>query len=168
MSAADVADITAAINKEKARAVLGVRPDRLQAYIGSKKWKINPLGHTRTVRNQLIDITDEYGPKMRELEESGTRREREDYYEGVNKRILDLALVHFDYDTMAEDQAAGPVALGMLARELEAFLVDQGGATAVNFSLTLQNLATLIHSASSLASPKSTRSLPDTSSASAQ
>ena len=132
MSAADIAEITAKINHEKDTAVLGIRADRLQAFIGDKKWKINPLGHTRLVRNQLIDITDEYSQRMQELEESGTRREREDYYESANRRILDLGLMDFNYDEMADDPAAGPVALGMLAKELEAFLVEQGGATAVH------------------------------------
>ena len=168
MSVADVAEITAKMDKVKARAVLGVRADRLQAFIGAKKWKINPLGHTRTVRNQIIDITDEYGEKMKELEATGTRREREDYYESANRRILQLALVDFNYDEMADDPAAGPVVLGMLARELEAFLADQGGAIAVQYSQTLQDLATLIHSASSTASPKSTRSSPDRPTESAQ
>ena len=130
----------------------GVKPHMLEAFCGVHKWKINPKGHTRTVRNKLMGIVDNY------TEQLTVRKERNNgstlagssadikIYEDATRDMLSLALVGFtneEYDKLADDEDVGPALLGHLAVELKVFLVDNGGKAAAQHSLMQQALAQL-------------------------
>ena len=125
----------------------GILPDELVAYVDHKKikWGIHERAATKSIRDEIMTVTDAYEQKMLKLEKKrgANKLEKSRLYEETNKHILELALNDFDYDKWADDPKAGPVILGHLTRELSLFLVEHGGKTGTSYLQTLQNLDTL-------------------------
>ena len=140
----------------------GIRSDSLTAFAGTKTWKINPTGHTLSVRHQLLELMEKSEQRAAELEKSGTRYQGILEYEKTTRKILDIGLVHFDYDMAADDPQIGPHMLGRLAGELQIFLVENGGREGTQYLQMLQKLDTLNRYRSSKDSSTNTKSSPDT------
>ena len=122
---------------------IGIDTDKLEAYIGSLKWKLRPDGHTKKIVDQIKLIQKTYEISFTELEDDpkALTYQKEDVYEVATKAILNLALIGFDYEDAANHIDAGPGALGILSNELRAFLVDLGGREGQKHLQMLSKLA---------------------------
>lgn len=129
-------------NLEKIK--IKIDTDTLKAHINNLSWPINPEGHTETVRNQILDIMDEFQIAMTQLVSEGAgERKRSDLVNSVNKKILGIALVGFDYEQVANDNQAGPIAIDFLTKELKIFLVENGGQVGTKHSQTLSAITNI-------------------------
>lgn len=109
--------------------------------IGDHKWKINPSGHIKKIRNQIKEHLTAF---LEVIETHKTQLDilkTQDILEDHTIKILDLCLVDFNYDIEAEDPEVGPIQLKFLAQELSFFLVVEGGKGASKHSQMLQKLA---------------------------
>ena len=139
----DIAKLEAQVDADLKNPLFGVRPDELTAFCGEKIWKIRREGATKQVRDEIMRITDEFSVEFKKLEKAdptGNRLGKAHLSEATTKMILDLGLEDFDYDAAANDPDIGPVILLNLARELQIFLVDNGGPTGTKYLQTLQRL----------------------------
>lgn len=133
--------------------------DTMKAYIGELVWPINEKGHVNPIRKQILVIQDEFETKIKKLNaENASKLQSENLYEDINKRILELALVGFDYEKTAADVRAGPSAIGILTTEVCNFLVETGGAVGLKHSQTLSKLILLANSNTTKDSKESTKS----------
>ena len=155
-------DLEAEIKTELLKPKFGIRSDSLVAFAGSKTWKINPIGHTLSIRHRLLELMEKSEKRAAELEKTGTRYQGILEYEATTKKILDIGLVRFDYDAAADDPQIGPHMLGRLAGELQIFLVENGGREGTQYLQMLQKLDTLSRYRSSMDLRKNTGSSPDT------
>jgi predicted site-specific integrase-resolvase len=93
---------------------IGIDTDKLTAFVDSGKlsWKINPNGHTKIIRDKIIDVQDQYKKDYAAYEklpeEDQTNKLRYSISEKCNKAILEIALPGFNYDEMVNDTRAGP------------------------------------------------------------
>ena len=141
--AQDLQQMEEELNRELTNPYFGVLPDQLIAFIDHRKvkWTIKPDSSTKAVRDEIMVTMDEYETAFKVLEKKlGTRKQRSQMYEDATKKVLQLVLEDFVYDTWVNDPRGGPVMLGHLAEELVVFLVDSGGRTGTLYSLTLQKL----------------------------
>lgn len=136
-----------------------VDTDLLEAHIGELKWKVREDGHTKEIKHQIIELKDKFKREMRKLEEADApEMQRAELAEDTHKQILELCLLGFDYDKLANDVRAGPKALEYLMMELDAFLVDQGGQVGLKHSQTVSKLIILNSSLTTKALRTSTTS----------
>ena len=154
------------VKEEMEDPYFGIESDKLIAFVDHKKttWKIIPDGHTRTNRRKLIAISDDFKKKMLSFEKkgTGTRLEREEISEAATKKTLEFGLVGFVYDKWADDAKAGPNILGLLANEVQDFLVEKGSKEGSKHLLMLHKLETLMGSNGLMASQTSTESSDST------
>lgn len=126
-------------------AHIGINTTKLEGFIGSLHWKINPEGHTKKIVDLLRGYQHAYEVELKKIEgapESFTTWDREEAYEKATKGILEAALVDFNYENAANHIDAGVGTLGILANELRSFLVDIGGREGQRHLLMLSKLAT--------------------------
>lgn len=123
---------------------IGIDVDRLEAYVGSFKWKIRPDGHIKKVIDALRELQKGYEVEIHRLEDDpkAITFDKEEAYETATKGMLELCLLEFNYEEAANHIDAGPGALGLLANELRSFLVDLGGRAGQKHLQTLSKLAT--------------------------
>lgn len=139
------------IKNQMEDADIKVETDTLIAKIGKLEWKINPLGHTKNVRDSLLQIQDDFKKAMTDLiQKDAGEKEKSDLVEKINRQIMELSVIGFKYDKVANDIQAGPVAIDFLTKELTAFLVVKGGKVGMKHSQMLSNLIDLAISNGSL------------------
>lgn len=127
----------------------GIDTDKLLAFIGKKKitWKIRPDGHTKKVRDAIIQIQDQYKKDFSEYDklpdDEKTNSRRYEIAERASKAILEIGLIGFNYDEMANHEDGGPSVLEMLSTDLSIFLVESGGRAGHRLSQMQQKLGML-------------------------
>ena len=123
---------------------IGIDVDKLEAYVGSFKWKIRKDGHTKPVIDALRELQKGYEVEMHRLDDDpkAITFDKEVAYEIATRGMLELALENFDYEEAANHIDAGPGSLGLLANEVRTFLVDLGGRAGSKHLQTLSKLAT--------------------------
>lgn len=148
-----------------------IDPTRLRLIVGDEKlnlgWQIKEDAHTNMVRNQVMEIAEQYECDMKALGVESSHRQRDRLQQETNGKILTLALEDFDWDAAANDPRIGPVLLNHISMEVYVFLVEHGGATGYQYLQTLRNLELLNRYNSSQNSAKSSGSSTDTSTDSA-
>lgn len=120
---------------------LGISDETMMAFIGDRKWKLNPLGHTKSIRDiikkdylEIIQIITNQQTQIDVISNI-------DKIDNLTKKILEMGLDDtFNYDKSAEDIDIGPAQLRLLAQEIGNFLVVQGGKGASRHLQTLQKL----------------------------
>ncbi len=123
---------------------IGIDIDKLEAYVGSLKWKIRKDAHTKNIVDQVRLIQKEYETEFKRLvdDPDAATWDKEEEYEKATKGILELVLEGFKYDESANHIDAGPGALGILSNEIRTFLVDLGGREGQKHLQMLSKLAT--------------------------
>lgn len=151
----DIKNTTEEIKQHFENPEFGIDTDQLIAFVDYKKksWKIDPKGHTKQVRDKIIEIEDEYKAEFDRYqnlpEKDQTQKLKYEIAEKATRKILETGLIGFNYDAMAEDESAGPKILQMLSDELVVFLVESGGKAGHRHLEMLQKLTTLNHYISS-------------------
>ena len=123
---------------------IGIDVDKLEAYVGSLKWKIRKDGHTKVVVDQVRQIQKDFEVEMRKMEKDPNTItfDKDAVYDKATKAMLELALEGFNYAEAANHVDAGPGALGILSNEVRTFLVDLGGRVGQKHLQMLSKLAT--------------------------
>lgn len=136
-----------------------VDTDTHEARVDEYKWKIKNDAHVDPIRMQVVELQDEFKERMEELEaNNASKRMKIELTEKINKEILELVLIGFNYEEAAKNPKIGPIVLDYLTKELTNFLVEQGGLVGYQHSLTLSRLVSLISSVGTMASKKSMKS----------
>lgn len=120
---------------------IGIDEETIMAFIANRKWKLNPIGHTKTIRDQIkklhLDIITILKTEKTQLDVIGNL----DAIDVLVKQILELGLDEtFDYDKEADEPDVGPIALKLLAQEVGHFLVVRGGRVALKHLQTLRSV----------------------------
>jgi len=106
----------------------GFDTDRLVYYCGQKEWKVNPEGHTRPVRQQLIQIITKYEETMVAVDAGKLlEAERTKVHESTTRAILKIGLVNFDYEQEAGAKDVGEAVCHKIANDVYSFLAVTGG-----------------------------------------
>ena len=107
---------------------LGVDDETMMAFVGIRKWKLNPSGHIKSIRDE---IKKNYSELITIISNQKTQLEglnNIDKIDELSKKILTSGLDEkFNYDKCAEDIDIGPAQLRYLAQEVAHFFVVQGG-----------------------------------------
>ena len=146
-----VAEQVKAVDRMTKDMPYGVRPDRLEAYVGRTTWRFADDAASAETRLALADAQDELQASLRD---ATTFRKRLELEWESSKKVLSTALDGFDWDT-AIKSGADPTALSYLAGEVWSFLVETGGAVGRKRLQTLQYMGILNRSLTSTAPSRS-------------
>lgn len=108
-------------------SVISYSIDELEYHIGNKTFKINPAGHTKKVKDQIISILEEFET---ELAKTPTETRQMKLVEKKSREILKIGLVEFSddqYDTLVNDPAIGDVILRRVSQDLQVIFLVIGG-----------------------------------------
>lgn len=120
---------------------IGIDEETIMAFIADRKWKLNPVGHTKTIRDQIKTLYLEIVAILKSEKTQLDVISNLDKIDKITKQILELGLDKtFDYDKEADEPDVGPVALKLLAQEVGHFLVVRGGRVASKHLQTLQSI----------------------------
>jgi len=121
---------------------LGIDEETMMAFVANRKWKLNPIGHTKIIRDK---IKTDYQELIEIITSQLTHVEvisNIDKIDELTKQILQNGLdPTFNYDVEANDIDIGPFALRLLAQEIGHFLVVRGGKVGARHLQTLQAIS---------------------------
>jgi len=125
---------------------IGIDEETIMAFIADRKWKLNPIGHTKTIRDKIKALYLEIITILKTEKTQVDVISNLDKIDKIAKQILELGLDKtFNYDKEADEPDVGPIALKLLAQEVGHFLVVRGGRVASKHLQTLRTIDQLNH-----------------------
>ena len=130
------------IDEEREKAPYGIRPDRLEAYVGDRTWPIKP--DAWRLKLEVAKMQDSHMARVKKIIADGEKSGESVFARQVEadmdatRRLLELVLDDFNYKK--ESATVDTDALSFVAADLFNFLVVSGGSAARPRTRMLQSL----------------------------
>lgn len=122
---------------------VGINWEIPEAFAYEHKFKINPEGHLKKNKDKIREIQKQFAIDIKPTMKTLDLLTANDINETASKKILEIGLVNFDYNTWANHVDVGPTVLEQMANEIATFLVVQGGKAGYQHWLMQQKSAML-------------------------